>query len=509
MADEHALTEETLDPQDWGAMRTLAHRMVDDMLDYLQTVRERPVWQPTPEDVQAQFNGPLPLEPQDPEKVYEEFTRYVLPYPTGNIHPRFWGWVMGTGSPFAMLADMLASGINPNMGGAAHASNKVEEQVIAWCKAMFGFPAGASGLLVSGGSMANLVGLTVARNVKAGYDIRAEGVQRGERMLIVYASTEAHSSIQRAVELLGLGNSALRKIPVDAKFRIQIDALEAAIAQDRAGGHQPICIVGNAGTVNTGAFDDLSRLAEISGREGLWFHVDGAFGAWAALAPGLRPLVDGMEKADSLAFDLHKWGYLPFEVGCALVRSEADHRRTFTLRPDYLAPSQRGLAGGSIWFSDYGIQLTRGFRALKVWMGFKAAGLAKLARLIQQNVDQAQYLRALVENTPALELLADVPLNIVCFRYRAAGLDDGALDRLNDELLLRLQESGAAAPSGTRINDKYAIRVCITNHRSRREDFDVLVREVVQLGETLAKVMAWQPEKLHFQAPGAGAIGSA
>ena len=485
MSSEHVTKEESLDPEDWQLMRALGHRMVDDMLSYLETVRDRHVWQPIPREVKTSFNQPLPMKPQGAEQTYRDFLEYVLPHPMGNIHPRFWGWVIGTGTPLGMLADMLAAGMNPNVGGADHVANYVESQVLGWCKEMLGYPANASGLLVSGGSMANLVGLTVARNTKAEFDLRQEGIYASNRTMTLYGSNETHSSVQKAVELLGLGSNAFRHIPVDKDFQIDLSELEVAIALDRQAGCQPFCVVGNAGTVNTGALDDLEALARICEREKLWFHVDGAFGALAGLSPELRPLVAGMEKADSLAFDLHKWMYMPYEVGCALVRQEEAHRKTFALTPEYLTHSDRGLAGGKIWFSDYGVQLSRGFRALKVWMSIKEHGVQKYARLIKQNVDQARYLAKLVEASADLQLLAPVPLNIVCFRFIADRHDDEALNELNKELLIRLHESGVAAPSYTMINGRYALRVAITNHRSRRQDFEVLVDEVVRLGNTL------------------------
>jgi aromatic-L-amino-acid/L-tryptophan decarboxylase len=478
------MREENLDPGDWDQLRSLGRQMVDDMLVYLKTVRERPVWQPIPDDVKASFREGLPRDPAPLQSVYEEFKRNILPYPTGNIHPRFWGWVMGNGTATAMLAEMLAAGINLNQGGGQQAGSLVESEVISWCREMFGFPSGTSGLLVSGGSMANLVGLTVARNSRAGYDVRTEGVAGG-RPMCLYASTEVHSSVQKAVELLGLGSKALRLIPVSSDYSIDVSALKKKVAEDRKLGLQPLCVIGCAGTVNTGAFDPLDALADFCRDEKLWFHVDGAFGALAALSPDLRRLVKGMERADSLAFDMHKWMYLPYEVGCTLVRDEETHRRAFTLTPDYLEHTTRGLAGGDIWFSDYGVQLSRGFRALKVWMSIKENGIDKFGRLVRQNVEQARYLAGIVRSTPELDLLAPVPLNIVCFRYRGTLADAAAIDALNKELLLRLHEGGVAAPSYTQIEGKYALRVCITNHRSRREDFDILVREVLRLGRIL------------------------
>jgi aromatic-L-amino-acid decarboxylase len=483
---ETTTREQTLDPADWDALRALAHQMVDDMLTHLETVRERPVWQPMSADARARFDQPLPEQPQGAEAVYQEFVEGVLAYPLGNIHPRFWGWVIGTGTPVGVLAEMLAATMNPNLGGADHAANEVERQVIAWCKTLLGFPAEASGLLVSGGSMANLVGLTVARNTQAGYDIRREGVRAAPRPMTFYASTEVHSSNVKAVELLGLGRDALRLIPVNDEYQIDLGALQEAIAADRAAGCQPICVIGCAGTVNTGATDDLNALADICARERLWFHVDGAFGALAALSPDLRPLVAGMEQADSLAFDLHKWMYMPIEVGCTLVRAEEAHRKAFSLTPDYLVHATRGTAAGSPWFSDYGVQLSRGFRALKVWMSLKAHGVASYRALIQQNVDQTRYLSGLVDDHPNLERLAPAPLNIVCYRYVEPGLSEEQLDSLNAELLIRLQEGGIAVPSSTVLRGRFAIRVANTNQRSRREDFDLLVRESVRLGGQLA-----------------------
>jgi glutamate/tyrosine decarboxylase-like PLP-dependent enzyme len=484
-APDTVQTEETLDPPDWDELRALGHRMVDDVLTYLQTVRDRPVWRPIPADVKAALRRPLPHDGEGAEAAYRDFLAHVLPHPMGNIHPRFWGWVIGTGTPFGALAEMLAGALNPNMGGGDHVANYVELQVLDWCKEMLGFPADGSGLLVSGGSMANLLGLAVARNAKAGVDLRKDGVGAAPGRLMIYGSREMHSSIQKGVELLGLGSESLRLIPVDAEFRIDLGALARAIGEDRAAGRRPICVVGNAGTVMTGATDDLAALAALAAREDLWFHVDGAFGAIAALDPELRPMLAGMERADSIAFDLHKWLYVPIEAGCILVRDQETHRRAFSLTPEYLKHAERGVAGGDWWPSDYGIQLTRGFRALKVWLSLKEHGIDKYARLVRQNVEQAAYLAQLVRDSADLELLAPAPLNIVCFRYRGGGGDDAALNALNAELLMRLHERGIAVPTNASIDGKFALRVAIVNHRSRREDFDILVDAVREIGREL------------------------
>jgi glutamate/tyrosine decarboxylase-like PLP-dependent enzyme len=258
--------------------------------------------------------------------------------------------------------------------------------------------------------------------------------------------------------------------------------------QDRQAGHLPFCVVGAAGTTNTGAVDNLDALADICVEQGLWLHVDGAFGAWAAIAPEAKDVVAGMERADSLALDLHKWMYMPYEIGCVLVQQEQDHRRTFSLTPDYLAHGEGGggLAGGDLpWFSDYGFQLSRGFRALKAWMSLKEHGALKYGRLIQQNIDQAHYLAKLVDAAPELELSAPVMLNVVCFRYIGDNLDNATLNEVNKRIVVELQERGIAAPSGTTLGGKYVLHVANTNHRSLREDFDVLVREAIQIGKEM------------------------
>lgn len=484
--------ERSLDPDDWDALRSLGHRMLDDMLDHLQHVRSRPVWQPVPTEVASRFTEPLPRTGQGLEGAYEAFQRDVLPYPSGNVHPRFWGWVIGTGTPSAMLADMLASGLNPNTGGFQQAPVLVEQQVLRWCAQMLDFPAESSGLLVSGASMANLLALSVARQVqleREGINVREAGVADGT-VRTVYGSAELHSCHQRAVEVLGLGNRQLRRIPVDEAYRIDIATLRRTLREDTDRGERPIALIGTAGTVNTGATDPLDALADVAEEFGVWFHVDGAFGALAHLSPALRGQVVGMHRADSVAFDLHKWMCLPYGVGAVLVRDAAAHRRTFALTPEYLKHGDRGIAGYDWWASEYGLELSRGFAALKVWMELVTHGAQAYTQLVEQNVRQAGDLAALVQRHPRLELSAPAPLNIVCFRYVHEGLSPEQLDRLNEELLMRLQESGEAVLSSTRLHGRYVLRCAITNHRSVAADFDLLVRQVVTIGDALLSELA-------------------
>lgn len=480
--------EDTLDPktpEEWDSLRELGQGMVTELVRYLQTVRERPVWQPLPDSARQRLGQSLPAEGEGLEAAWRDFQRDVLPFPTGNIHPRFWGWVMGTGTPVGLFAELLSAAMNCHVAGYEDAASTVEDQVLAWCRERMGFPAGTSGLLVSGGSMGNLLGLAVARNAAVG-DVRRTGLFGLPRMTL-YASKETHACVRRGVEVLGLGSESLRSLPVGPDFRVDVRALRDAIARDRAEGLRPFCIVGNAGTVNTGAVDDLHALADVAQEEGLWFHVDGALGALGVLSPRLRPLLAGLERADSLVFDLHKWMYLQFDVACVLVRSKEAHREAFAYQTEYLAQARRGLASRSSMFSEYGVELSRSFRALKVWLNLKTYGTERFAGLIEQNAAQAQHLAARVDAEPELERLAPVSLHVVCLRY--VGQQNASpeqLDAWNRELLCRLHESGVAVPSYTTLHGRYCLRVCINNHRTRTEDLDAFVDEVLRLGREIS-----------------------
>jgi len=473
--------EESLDPDDWSAARAVAHRAVDDAIEHLGGVRERPSWRQPPEDVRAFFTRPLPQDPEALGKVYDDVVEFVRPYPMGNIHPRFWAWFMGAGNFTGALGDFLAAVDGSNLGGGNTAPALLDRQVVSWLREMVGMPEGASGTLTSGGSAANLVALTVARNAKAGVDVRAEGVSALPKPLRFYASEQVHSCHQKALEILGLGNKALRLVPTDAQFSIDIAALEAAIADDRSHGFEPAAVIASAGTVNTGSVDDLQAVGAVCRRQGLWFHVDGCIGALSSDLPANRHLVAGIDAADSVALDPHKWLHAPFEAGCALVRDARLHRGTFALHPEYLEEHPRGVAGAEYLF-DYGIELSRGFKALKVWMSLKEHGAEKFGRLIDQNITQARYLAGLVQAEPRLELMAPAPINIVCFRHRLPGHSEAAQKALNTEIMLRLQETGTATLSDTTLRGQHSLRVAIANHRTRQADLDLLVREVLRVG---------------------------
>jgi len=474
---------ETLDPQDWEKSKALMHKMVDDAFDYVENVRDRKIWQNMPDDVLKSFETELPRLPSDAESVYTELQKNVLPFPMGNIHPRFWAWYMGNGTISGVMGDFWASILNPNLGGGNHSAHKVEEQVINWIKEIIEFPKTASGLLVSGGSMANYAALAVARNVKAGYDIRAEGVKTNN--LVYYASTEVHSCNTKAVELLGLGTKGLKKISVNDDYTINIEALKQQIQHDKAHGLQPICIIGTSGTVNTGAVDNLNVIADICENENLWFHVDGAIGAIAMLSEKLKPQLRGIERADSVALDLHKWLHMPFEAGCVVIKNSTEHKKTFSLIPEYLAKNTRGLASGENWFSEFGLQLSRRFRALKVWMSLKEHGSERFGRMITRNVDQAHYLGRLIKNHANLDLLAPIGMDIVCFRFNPGDKTLEELNAINKEIKLQLEEQAIALPGYTTLNNAYCIRCAISSHRVTNEDFDVLVKSVITIGKSL------------------------
>ena len=476
--------EETLDPADWEEARKLAHDMVDDAIAHLDGVRGRGVWQEMPDGVRAYFETPAPMTPTPLAQVYGDIKQHVLPYAMGNIHPRFWGWYMGSSNFTGALGDFLAAVDGSNLGGGNTGAARVDCQVVDWFKELMGFPATASGTLTSGGSMANLVALTVARNAMAGVDVRAEGILAMPQPLRFYASDQVHSCHQKALETLGLGARSLSEITSDAHQRMDIAALEQAIAADIAAGVKPACIIGTAGTTNTGAVDDLKAIAAICRKHGIWFHVDGCIGALLRIAPEHKSLVDGMELADSIALDPHKWLHTPFEAGCVLLRDAQRHFETFEMHGDYLQMQTRGLIAGK-FLADYGFELSRGFKALKIWMSLKENGVAKFGRLIDQNIAQAQYLEAQIKAQPALELVAPVDLNIVCFRYANGITDETVLKDLNTEIMLRIQESGLAVPSDTTVAGKHCLRVAINNHRTTRQDLDMLVAGVLDCGKTL------------------------
>jgi glutamate/tyrosine decarboxylase-like PLP-dependent enzyme len=376
-----------------------------------------------------------------------------------------------------MLAEMLAAGLNANLGGRDHMPIEVERQIVEWMRALFGLPDGASGIFVTGTSTANLMAVLVARTAALGSEVRQHGIGQPGALLTAYTSKAAHGCITKAMDIAGFGSDALRNIAVDSNHRIDVAALRRQIAADREAGLKPFLVVGSAGTVDIGAIDDLAALAKLCREEKLWFHIDGAYGALGMLSPALAPRLAGIEDADSIALDFHKWGQVPYDAGFLLVRDGRQHRDAFAAPAAYLRRETRGLAAGVSWPCDFGPDLSRGFRALKTWFTLKTYGTEKLGAVIARTCALAQYLEARISAEPRLELMAPVQLNIVCFRYRAT-----ESCKVNRDVVADLHESGIAAPSTTVLDGQLAIRAAIVNHRTDVCDIDALIAAVLEFG---------------------------
>ena len=420
----------------------------------------------------------MPQEPRPFDDVVRDFERDVLPYPVGNQHPRFFGWVHGSAAPGGAIADALAALMNVNAGGRNHAAVYVERQVLRWFADLFAFPTSSSGVLTAGTSSATLLAVVCARSRALGDAARIDGVQTLTRRLTGYAPSTAHACLRKAFEVAGLGSAWLRAIPVDDEQRICANALDEAIARDRADDLQPFFLAANAGSVDTGATDPLAKLAVVARREDLWFHVDGAFGAAAMLAPSLRARFAGIERADSIAFDFHKWLRVPYDAGCVLIRDGELHRNAFVAEDAYFTHAQSGLAGASPWFADLGIDLSRSFRALKVWFTLQEHGARALGASIERDVKLARLFAERIDMDPAFDRTAPAPLNVVCFRPRIDGSTPEMLDAFVDGVAARVQNDGRAVLSTTTIGGARSLRACFTNHRTRESDLDILLQTV-------------------------------
>jgi glutamate/tyrosine decarboxylase-like PLP-dependent enzyme len=473
--------------------RRLAHEAVDLVADYLAGIATAPVFQPmTPAERSTLMQQPFDAAGVAPEAVLDRFRTAVLPHAMGNGHPRFFGWVNSPPAPIGIVADFLAAALNPSCAGGDHAAIYIERAAVRWLMELIGFPTeGSMGLLASGGSAATLMALAAARHRAAredGWSVRAEGLQHARPALCIYVSPAGHSCIQKAAEILGLGVQAIHRVAADARDRLDVGALRAAVAADRAAGKRPFCVAASAGTVGTGAIDPLAALADVCSAERLWLHVDGAYGAVGAALPSHRARYAGLERADSVALDPHKWLSVPVECGAILVRDGRLLRETFSLVPDYLrTEADRGF-GGLPWYSEYGIQQTRGFRALKLWMTLQHLGRDGVRDLVARHLALARYLAGLVDAAPDLERLAEVELSIVCFRYAPRHLrgDDRALDALNKRVMEEVQASGAAFLTQTTLRDRFALRACVLHYATTESDLAALVDAVRAAGARLA-----------------------
>jgi glutamate/tyrosine decarboxylase-like PLP-dependent enzyme len=472
-------------------IRRVGHQVVDLIADHLTSLDNEPAFTPVPPDIIERFrSSPAPVRGASPDEVLREFSETVEPYPFGNGHPRFWGWVNSPPAVMGVFADALAAAMNPSCAGGNHAAIYVERQVIQWFRDMLGFPESSMGLLVSGGSMATLTALAVARHVKSGVDVRAKGLRDAPAPFAFYMTSEGHTCARKAIELLGFGSESIRTISTGDDYRMRVDALASAIADDRARGIRPIAVVATAGTTNTGAIDDIEAIAVLCRQHNIWLHVDAAYGGPAILTSEYGPrLLRAFAGADSVALDPHKWMFVPVEAGFVIVRDAEAMRAAFSLVPPYIrsAGSPTGVYGLP-WFSEYGFQQTRGFRALKVWMTIKHEGLDGLRSTIEGNVALARYLADRIRTTPNLELVAS-GLSVVCFRYVGADPrvrpDDDAVGAMNRAILDRLQLSGDAFITSTELKGRFVLRACIVNYRSTQKDIDRLIDGVLEIGESV------------------------
>ncbi len=471
-------------------IRRIGYGVVDLIADHLSSLPDKPVFRPVPPGLAQQFaSTPAPRDPVAPDAILQAFRDTIEPYPFGNGHPRFWGWVNSPPAVMGIFADALAAAMNPSCAGGNHAAIHVEHQVLQWFRDLLGFPASSMGLLVSGGSMATMTALAVARHVKTGVDVRANGLRDAPRPFAFYMSVEAHSCARKAIELLGFGSASIRFVPTSPDYRMKVEALEAAIAADRARHVQPIAVVATAGTTNTGAIDDLAAIAKVCRAHDVWMHVDAAYGGPAIFAAEYAERIAAVSDADSLALDPHKWMFVPVEAGFVLVRNGEAMRSAFSLVPAYLRTdgSTTGV-GGPPWFSEYGFQQTRGFRALKVWMTMMQFGMNGYKAAIEENLALAAYLADRVRTSADLGLMAPPGLSIVCFRFLdPSAPDEASMAALNRTLLERLQLGGETFLTGTELHGRFVLRACIVNYRSTRDDIDRMLAEVRRVGAEVAQ----------------------
>lgn len=464
--------------RDAEGLRRLLDRAVDTVVALYQSVESRPVFPPvTPAGLAPTFDEPLPRTGVDAEGLIERVNREVFANSTLNISPRFLSYIMSGGTHVGIAADLLTSALNSNFGlwHVSPAGTEIELRTLRWMAEFIGYPADSGGTFVSGGSAADLHGLATAVVAKAPFDVRDEGLRAGPP-LTMYVSAEGHSALDKSVTLLGLGRRHLRKIPTLEDFTIDVAALRDAIQRDRAAGAHPICVIGNAGTVNTGAVDPLDALADVAAEEDLWFHVDGAYGAAAAGTALVGGLFRGLDRADSVALDPHKWLFVPFGAGCVLVRDPERLRDAFSLVPDYLRQE-----GGRYAPMEYGFELSRRVRALKVWMTFVAYGVEALHDAIADNIRTMRHMADLVAQDDALELVAPVPLSVVCFRYRPAGSEE-TVDQVNRALVAAIEQDGRVFIAGSTVRGRPVLRACSVNHRLERRHVALALDVVRELG---------------------------
>ena len=453
-----------LDPTDWDAFGRDMHDLLDSCLDRLQSARDLP-WREKPTSMGVELDGSA----SPASDVFDQIEQTVMPYATGNTHPAFFGWVHGAGLPVGVGAEIVAATMNSNCGGRDHGAIEVEREVINWLTRTAGMPNDAFGILTTGTSQATVLALCAARARLFGLDVRKTGI-RNLPEIRVYMAKGAHSCVSKALEVMGHGSDCIRQIPVTPAAQMDVDALKTAIAEDRAMGLAPLAVVGTAGSVGIGAYDDLNAIADLAVQEDIWMHVDAAFGFWTRLADApFHALSDGIGRADSIAVDTHKWPGVQYDCGACLMADSALHRATFASRPAYLKSAESGLAGGDLWFCDYGIELSRGFKALKVWTAIKTLGADAMGRAITDNCKQAVLMGELVAASPYLTLQHDVISNVCCFSVAKGDVA---------QIAAQLQVAGQGVFSTITINEIPCLRAAIVGHRTTSDDIRAAIKTV-------------------------------
>ncbi len=479
------MSTETLDlnNSDFRVLLEQSNRLV---LEQFDQVQQQPGYHNfTQREVASWFNEPLPAAPMDQETLLGFVRDKILNTASGNFGPHMYAYVMAGGTQVSVVAEQLAATINQNLGKwhLGPAMNEIEQRVVKWGAEMLDYPDAAGGIMVSGGSAANLAGLTVARNVFFDrLNIRKKGLF-GQKPFIVYTSKEVHGCVDKSLEVLGIGTDNLRKIDTLADFTIDLKKLEAQIIKDQEDGLLPFCLIGNAGTVNTGAIDDLEGLAELAAKYNLWYHVDGAYGGLAAALPHLKPLYKGMKKADSVAIDFHKWLYQTYEAGCVLIRDWPTLKSAYYKEADYLDTQSED--DQRLDLNKYSFQLSRNAKAFKVWLSLKAYGFDAICSMIQKDIDLAKYLADMVTAAPDFELSAGSDLAITCFRYTGQRTDPDKIEALNKRLIPALEEDGRVFITGTKLNGEFVIRACFINHRKSKKTTDYLLEVIREVGQKL------------------------
>ncbi len=471
---------------DWDSrrMRLLADRAVALYAEFLDRLDDLPIARhASASTVREAVTRPLPRVGLSDDELIDHLRQVLIEWGVQCGHPRFMAYVTGSGTVPGAVAEMLAAGVNMNVGGwqLSPSASEIEHHLMRWFCDRFGLPVGAGGLLVSGGAVANLISLKLARDSRAGWDVRATGIVAGPP-LVLYASSETHVVTDRAADMLGIGGDAVRRLPVDRDLRMQPELLRAALRADLAGGRRPIAVVATAGTTTTGAIDPLPEIAEICDEHGLWMHVDAAYGGPAVLADDLRPQLAGIERADSIAFDPHKWLYVSQSAGCVLVRDLQRLPASFQVYASYVHQDEEH-TGAGVSLGELGPQYSRGFQALKLWVSLLAHGTDAYARRISHDARLARYMAARVAERPEFELAAPVGLSICCFRYLPdGGADEAYLSRLNERIMTELQLDGRVYISNAVLGDRFVLRACIVNHRTEADDIDAVLDVAAELG---------------------------